>query len=61
MNIIDLIYHIAVFLMAILVLFLDINAPGTLLKLLLQIIAKVVPILMIGYSMIHIFKYYSIL
>ena len=61
MNTIELIYNFAVLGMATLILFMKFTATNTLLELVLKITGKVLPLFMIGYAMVQIFKYYGII
>ena len=58
---IELTYNFAVLTMATFILFLDITAPNALLQLILKAVAKIIPLFMIGYAMVQIFKYFGIL
>ena len=61
MNTIELIYNLAVLAMATLVFFLNFNAANALLEAVIKVIGKIVPLFMIGYAMVQIFKYYGII
>ena len=61
MNTIELIYNFAVLAMATLILFMDFTAPNALLEFVLKAIGKIVPLFMIGYAIVQIFKYYGIM
>ena len=61
MNTIELIYNFTVFAMATLILFLNFTAPNALLEFVIKAIGKIVPLFMISYTMVQIFKYYGII
>jgi uncharacterized protein YjfI (DUF2170 family) len=61
MNTIELIYNFAVLAIAILVLFMNFTSTNAFLEFILKVIGKIVPLFMIGYSMVQIFKYYNII
>ena len=61
MNTIELIYNFTVLAMATLILFLNFTAPNALLEFVIKAIGKIVPLFMISYTMVQIFKYYGII
>jgi len=61
MNTIELIYNFTVLAMAILILFLNFTAKNELTEFILKAIGKIVPLFMIGYAMVEIFKHYGII
>ena len=61
MNTIELIYNFTVLAMAILILFLNFTAKNELTEFILKAIGKIVPLFIIGYSMVQIFKHYGII
>ena len=60
MNTIELIYNFTVLAMATLILFLNFTAANVLLEFVIKVIGKIVPLFMISYTMVQIFKYYGI-
>lgn len=61
METIELTYNFLVLGMATLILFMNFTAPNALLEFLLKAIGKIVPLFMIGYAMVFIFKHYGII
>jgi len=61
MNTIELIYNFTVLAMATLILFLNFTAKNELTEFILKAIGKIVPLFMIGYAMVEIFKHYGII
>jgi len=61
MNTIELIYNFTVLAMATLILFMKFTAPNALLEFILKAIGKIVPLFVIGYAMVQIFKFYGVL
>ena len=61
MNTIELINNFIVLSMATLILFMEFRAPNALLEFTLKAIGKIVPLFVIGYAMIKIFKYYGVI
>lgn len=61
MNTIELIYNFLVLAMSTLILFLNFTAPNALIEFILKAIGKIVPLFMIGYTMVQIFKHYGII
>ena len=60
-NTIGLIYNFAVLASAILILFMNFTAPNALVEFILKAICKIVPLFVIGYAMVQIFKHYGII
>ena len=61
MNTIELIYNLAVLAMATLIFFLNFTATNALLEAVIRAIGKIVPLFMISYAMVQIFKYCGII
>jgi len=61
MNTIELIYNFTVLAMATLIFFLNFHAENALLEAVIKAIGKIVPLFMIGYAMVEIFKHYGII
>ena len=61
MNTIELIYNFTVLAMATLILFLNFTAKNELTEFILKAIGKIVPLFIIGYAMVEIFKHYGII
>ena len=61
MNTIELIYNLAVLAMATLMFFLNLHAANAVLEVAIKAIGKIVPLFMIGYAMVQIFKYCGII
>jgi len=61
MNTIELIYNFIVLAMATFILFLNFTAKNELTEFILKAIGKIVPLFIIGYAMVKIFKHYGII
>ena len=61
MNTINLIYNFVVLGMATLIFFMKFTTPNAVLEFILKVICKIIPLFIIGYSMVQIFKYYAII